>query len=107
MRQNIKKKLRGSAGETITETLVALLVAALALVMLAGALTTAFRLITKSTGDLKTYYSEVNSVVNMTNKKDGSVTIESESGDLKISQPISYSTSSKYPLVVYQLKTTP
>ena len=42
------RKLHSKAGETIAETLVALLISALALVMLAGALSAAAKVITTS-----------------------------------------------------------
>ena len=46
MKTNIMKKLRSRAGETITETLVSVLIGALALVMLAGAVSAASSVIT-------------------------------------------------------------
>ena len=53
----IKKKLHSRAGESIGETLVAVLISALALTMLAGAISTAARLITKNKTSMETYYS--------------------------------------------------
>ena len=50
-------KLRSQAGETIGETLVSLLIGALALTMLAGAVSTAGRLVNNSRDNLKEYYS--------------------------------------------------
>ena len=57
MKKAFKKKLRSKAGESITETLVALLISALALVMLAGAISSASGMITKSRTKLDRYYS--------------------------------------------------
>lgn len=48
MKKRIAAKLRGRAGESIAETLIALLISALALVMLAGAISSAANMITKS-----------------------------------------------------------
>ena len=52
------KKLRSQLGETIGETLVSLLIGALALTMLAGAVTTAGRLVKDSRNNLDSYYSQ-------------------------------------------------
>lgn len=48
MKKRIAAKLRGRAGESIAETLVAVLISALALVMLAGAISAAANVITRS-----------------------------------------------------------
>ena len=55
--KNALKKLRNHTGESIGETLVALLISALALVMLAGAVSTAARLIKNNKDSMETYYS--------------------------------------------------
>ncbi len=57
------KKLNSRSGESITETLVALLISALALVMLAGAITAAGRVVTSSKDKLDDYYLENEKVV--------------------------------------------
>ena len=69
----VKSKIISQAGESIGETLVALLIAALALVMLAGAITTATRLVTTSTNSIKNYYSGNNEI----EKRSDSAKIES------------------------------
>ena len=51
------KKLKSRAGESIAETLVALLISALALLMLAGAVSSAARVVTGSSNKLKQYYA--------------------------------------------------
>ena len=51
------KKLKSRAGESIAETLVALLISALALLMLAGAVSSAARVVTGSSNKLKEYYA--------------------------------------------------
>ena len=56
MSKRIMKKLRDHSGETIAETLIALLVSALALVMLAGAIGTAARVVTTSERTMQAYY---------------------------------------------------
>lgn len=55
MRRMIKR-LRSRAGESLAETLVALLISALALLMLAGAISAATRVVTHSTAKLTDYY---------------------------------------------------
>ena len=56
MRNRIAGKLKSNSGESIAETLVAVLIAAFALLMLAGTINTASNLITNSKAKLKTYY---------------------------------------------------
>lgn len=51
-------KLRSKAGETIAETLIALLIAALALVMLAGAVTAAKNIIQNNRTAFNSYYAQ-------------------------------------------------
>lgn len=58
MMNKLKKKLSSQAGESIAETLVALLIAALALIMLAGAITTASGVVVRSRNVLSQYYAE-------------------------------------------------
>lgn len=58
MMKRIKAKLRGRAGESIAETLIATLIAALALVMLAGAVASAARIVTTSREAIEEYQGE-------------------------------------------------
>ena len=55
IRDRIAAKLRGKSGESIAETLIALLISALALLMLAGAVSSAANIVTKSRAAVKTY----------------------------------------------------
>ena len=76
--EKIKKKLNSQTGESIGETLVALLIAALALVMLAGAMTTASGIVTKSRDKLggeNGYYSKIENLVKMESGTRGTVNI--------------------------------
>ena len=57
MIKKIKNKLRSPAGESIGETLAALLIAALALTMLAGAVTASAKVVDRSRDTLDAYYS--------------------------------------------------
>ena len=56
MKERINQKIRGNSGESITETLVALLISSLALMMLAGAISAATRVITQSKNKIAQYY---------------------------------------------------
>lgn len=54
--QSMIRRLKSRAGESIAETLVALLISALALLMLAGAVSAATRVVMSSTAKLTAYY---------------------------------------------------
>ena len=88
------RKVKNRSGETIAETLVALLIAALALTMLAGAITTATGIITRSSKKIDAYFNDANAnLVEMQdiNKiKTGSVVLtEENAGASSLSQTIS------------------
>lgn len=53
--QRITAKLRSRAGESLSETLIALLVSVLALVMLAGAISAAGNIVTRSRNAMEEY----------------------------------------------------
>ena len=55
MLKKIKTKLRGKAGESIAETLISTLIAALALTMLAGAIGSAAKIVTGSRNAMQNY----------------------------------------------------
>ena len=63
MKRKILKKISSQSGETIAETLVALLIASLALMMLAGAVSSAMNVVTKSKEAVNEYYTVNNAVV--------------------------------------------
>ena len=68
MIKNLKKKLGSQTGESLAETLISLLIASLALVMLAGAMTTASSVLTRSReklGGENGYYSQTEPLVKM------------------------------------------
>ena len=77
--RRIRRKLSGTSGESISETLVALLIASLALTMLAGAITSSFSVVTKSRQKLKSYYESAENLVEISEESeggtDGSVTV--------------------------------
>ena len=53
-----KKKLASRRGETIGETLIALLISALAMLMLAGAISSASNMLTRNRSSMDTYYKD-------------------------------------------------
>ena len=57
MRERLLMKLRSSAGESISETLVALLIASLALVMLAGMISSTVSMVSRSEKTMEEYYA--------------------------------------------------
>lgn len=70
------RKIRNRAGETIAETLIALLIAALALVMLAAAISTVSGIITRSSDKIDKYYDENENLVKGSGDSGGSMTLE-------------------------------
>lgn len=77
--QSVLKKLRSKAGESISETLISLLVASLALMMLAGAVSSGTGMITKSRTKLGEYYEKNDALVMVSpNPSDASITIKAD-----------------------------
>ena len=72
---SIKKKIGSRSGETIAETLIALLIAALALTMLAGAISYAFNMIRESRRNLEAYYDTANDMASLSGGSDKTVTV--------------------------------
>lgn len=76
IRKRAVSRMGSRAGESIAETLIALLISTVALMMLAGMISTGTHLITRSRQTLRTYYSENN---RLEQKEDGAA------GSLRIS----------------------
>ena len=64
------KKLRSKAGETLTETLVALLIGTLSLAMLASMIGSTAKIITKTQGVLTDYYAATAQLASLELEKD-------------------------------------
>ena len=79
MIQRIQIKLKAQAGESIGETLVALLISAIALLMLAGAVSSGTRVVNNSKNVLEKYYTVNNAVA----KREASVTLDGETVPVK------------------------
>ena len=79
------KKLKSTSGESIAETLVSVLIAAFALLMLAGTVNTASGLITKGQKKMSEYYNANNILATQDEDANGtplnSITISTISGD--------------------------
>ena len=78
----IKNKLNNT-GETIGETLVALLISALALVMLAGAISSAAKMITASDKQMGKYYESDAKLATQNGTADGTLTAVTLTGEVK------------------------
>ncbi len=77
------KKLRSRSGETIAETLVGVLIAALALTMLAGAISASLNVITTSETKMNEYYGK-NEDLAAPAKEGMTVTLEDDSGEINL-----------------------
>lgn len=113
-RDKIKEKLKSHGGESIAETLVALLISALALVMLAGAITSASNMIRAERKKMEDYYvanEAANGVVKMGSGTDGTITlVDSTSAISHSPYPVTYFKNDKFgnlTVVAYKYKTVP
>lgn len=102
MFRKIIGKLNSQTGESLAETLVALLISAVALVMLAGVMSAAGSVISSSRNKLKAYYEATNEkLVNRSGETAGSnsVTISDSGGTSVIS--IQYDSITYYKNTVF------
>ena len=97
MKKQLQKKLRGKAGETLTETLVALLIASLALVMLAGAISSASGVVTKSRDKLGAYYAANEASNGLVKRESGG-----NPGSITLSDPGSANPGKQYDITYYE-----
>lgn len=95
MKGRLRARLKGRAGESIAETLIALVIACLAITMLAGIITSSTRLISQSKDALADYYEANNAIADETaaDPKTASVTIEGDG--VTQTDGIKYYTNSK------------
>jgi len=100
-------KLRSKAGETITETLVALLISAFALVMLAGAISSAVHVITTSDKKMGKYYAEDSNLVTQSAAKGTlSISIQQNGSSIELHNNVPYYENSEFsskPVVSYKV----
>ena len=103
MNRRIRKKLHSRSGETIAETLIALLISALALVMLAGAISAGTRIILQSENTIQAYYQENNKLATPAGST-ANIEISIKLADETDVIPVQYGTNSTFgskPVVAY------
>ena len=107
-RNAVSNKLRSSSGESIAETLVAVLIAAFALLMLAGTVNTSSNLILKSQDALSDYYDGNNILAEQSGEGTTyNIVISGEGGVSETKEASGYSWDSnigKKKLVSYKYK---
>lgn len=74
MMEKAISRLRNTAGESIAETLIALLISSLALIMLAGAVSTATDIVKRSKTTMSAYYDADSALTNVA-EGSGSITV--------------------------------
>ncbi|MBR2547688.1 MAG: hypothetical protein IKF07_05820 [Eubacterium sp.] len=79
-KEMIKRKLHSRRGETIAETLISMLIAALALTMLAGAIAFSFNMIQESRKNLAAYYENSNKMATFPDGSTSSGTVTIKGG---------------------------
>ena len=114
MKKQLRRKLKGRSGETFAETLVALLIAALALTMLAGAMAASSGVVTESRAKLDRYYAAEEEALNAESSdtddsvgKEGTISIRENSGTLNLSYDIIYYMNDEFsrnPVISYKIK---
>lgn len=96
MVKKMKNKLKSQTGESISETLIALLIAAFALVMLAGAISSAASIITTSRKTMEEYYSPNGSDPGTTEAPETATVQIDFGGSAEQEAQIQYSVESKF-----------
>lgn len=104
--KQMRRKLRSNAGESIGETLVALLISALALVMLAGAISSTANMITTSAAKMGEYYDGDDVLVQQADSSGtaSTITITGSDGTAQTRNVSCYTNSAfaNKPVVAYQ-----
>lgn len=98
MMEKAISRLRNTAGESIAETLIALLISSLALIMLAGAVSTATDIVKRSKTTMSAYYdadSALTNVASVASASNITVTLE-ETNVSEGETPVSQDISAKY-----------
>lgn len=71
----IQNRLRSRRGESLTEVLVGLLIAALSITMMAGAITSSVNMIRSSSSRMQNYYEQNNRLEEQTTTPNGTTTL--------------------------------
>lgn len=101
--KNVMKKLHNRKGESLAETLVAVLVIALALTMLAGMITATANMVNKSKSKMNEYYTENARLEQMT--VDGTLNMKL-TGDVSVDVTVSQTTNNTFsnkPVIAYEI----
>ena len=81
MRTDIANKITSQKGETLTETLIALLISSIAMVMLAGAITATSHVVDTGQEKMKSYYDANNAMIENSGTSDsGAFTLKDTTG---------------------------
>lgn len=109
--KKLKQKLRSRAGESISETLVAVLISALALVMLAGAMSAATSVVNRSRDKLNEYYNGNETMMESGTELTQGITITEDNTEgsisLEVKCDIVYYTNEAFgdkPVIAYEIK---
>ena len=108
MKHRIARRLKSRAGESIAETLIGLLIASLALVMLAGAIATATRLVLTSKDKMDRYYEADGAMAShVSASARSSVTLTDADGTVNQTVPVEIYTNNVFanPVYAYTVKT--
>lgn len=107
MKHRIARRLKSRAGESIAETLIGLLIASLALVMLAGAIATATRLVLTSKDKMDRYYEADGNMATRTGGTEGpSIEITQTGGSVTQTVPVEIYTNNVFANPVYAYTVT-
>lgn len=102
--KQIRKKLQSRIGESLAETLVAVLVIALALTMLAGMITATANMVTRSKETMNTYYEANTKLETLEDSEPMTIEI---TGSLTIEVPVKATTNSTFsrtPVIAYGME---
>lgn len=111
LKEKLKKKLGSRVGESIAETLVALLIGALALTMLAGAITSASNMIRHNRDALDNYYDKADAMAEASTGSTGQISVKGSAGSTlsNKSYNVTYVRNDAFtrtPVVAYKMKKT-
>ena len=98
------KKIRSSKGESIAETLVALLIAALALLVLAGAITSTLRIINSSNKAMADYEAAQKTIITKDNAE-ATTDVKTFNGTISLQTSNDHLTFKQYNVTTYVNRT--
>ena len=99
-REALKKKLRGrtgKTGETLVETLVAMTVAGLSMIMLAMAISVSTGIIARGSETANNYYSDNSALANASFSSTGTITVTRTGGGTPPTVDVKYNVDSDIP----------